>query len=143
METIAALVIRKTLAASCRRVFAAWTDPEMIKQWFAPSDAMTVPVAETDVRVGGEYLFVMRNSEGETYSPRGVYEEIIADRKLVFSWRWADSNVVTRVTVELQPTDDSATELTLTHERFADSAMQERHAEGWNACLSRLSALLA
>ena len=134
------LVMKRTFATSRERLFALWTQEELLKRRFCPADDMTIPVAETDVRVGGGYRIVMQNNKGETYSPSGVYEEIIPHEKLVFSWKWADSDLVTRVTLDFVALGKSETELTLTHDGFPDSDVRDRHSEGWEGCLSRLAA---
>lgn len=133
------LTIRKTFPTSQERLFAMWTSEELLKQWFCPGKDMTIPVAEVDARDGGSYRIVMQNKDGETYSPSGVYETVQPHDKLVFSWKWADSEVITRVTIELRAISETETELTLTHEGFPDADMRDRHNEGWDGCLARLS----
>lgn len=63
-------------------MYRAWTDPTLLKQWFAPLP-YTTPVAELDVRPGGASLIVMRAPDGTELPNRGVYLEVLADRKLV------------------------------------------------------------
>ena len=58
------LSLVRTIKASPEKVFAAWTEPETLKQWMAPRDDMTVAVAETGLRPGGRYRIVMRESGG-------------------------------------------------------------------------------
>jgi len=53
-------VITRIIDAPRERVFKAWTDPELLKQWFAPLP-YTTPVAELDFRPGGANLIVMRD----------------------------------------------------------------------------------
>lgn len=138
MASTQCLTIRKTFPASQERLFAMWTSEDLMKQWFCPDPTMTVPVAEVDAREGGRYRIVMKNKDGETYSPSGVYELVRPHDKLIFSWKWADSEIITRVTVELRAINGSETELTLTHEGFPDAGMRDRHDEGWGGCLARL-----
>jgi uncharacterized protein YndB with AHSA1/START domain len=135
------LVLKRTLAAPPEKVFAAWTRPEMVRRWFSPG-ALAVEEAELDVRVGGSYRIVMLSPEGEPHSPAGVYEEVVPNEKLVFSWKWADSELVTRVTVELEAVGEGQTELTLTHEGFPDEETQDAHDLGWAGCLVKLPAAL-
>ncbi|MCH8335345.1 MAG: SRPBCC domain-containing protein [Proteobacteria bacterium] len=142
MKTGDTLVLRRTFPASCERVFAMWTNEELLKKWFCPGKDMTIPVAEVDARDGGSYRIVMRNQDGETYSPSGVYEKVVPNEKLIFSWKWADSEIVTRVTIDFRAISDAETELTLTHEGFPETDMRDRHNEGWEGCLSRLSEAL-
>jgi uncharacterized protein YndB with AHSA1/START domain len=116
-----------------------WTSAELMMKWFCPSQEMTVPVTEVDAREGGSYRIVMQNKDGETYSPSGVYEKVVPNEKLVFSWKWADSELITRVTIDFRAIGDAETELTLTHEGFPETEIRDRHNEGWEGCLSRLS----
>ncbi len=136
------LVLKRTFSASCERVFAMWTSAELMMKWFCPGKDMTVPVAEVDARDGGSYRIVMQNKDGETYSPSGVYEKVVPNETLIFSWKWADSETITRVTLDFRAVGAAETELTLTHEGFPESDMRDRHNEGWEGCLSRLSEAL-
>ena len=57
----------------------------MIKQWFGPGPSMSVPRAEVDLQVGGEYLIHMRDQEGDSdHIVGGSYEQIIPNEKIVF-----------------------------------------------------------
>ena len=75
-EERAILTLNRTFAASRERVFAAWTEPEQIKQWFGP-DACEVVEAHVDPRVGGEYRFRFARPEMGEFSLRGEYREVI------------------------------------------------------------------
>ena len=57
------LILTRIIDASPELVYRAWTDPEILKQWFAPLP-YTTPVAEIDVRPGGASLIVMRDPQG-------------------------------------------------------------------------------
>ena len=96
------LVLTRVLPAARDKVFAAWTEEALIKRWFCPAEGMTVPIAELDVREGGTYRLVVEDTEGKTYSPSGNYEKIVLNEQLVFSWKWADSELITRVTIDLR-----------------------------------------
>ena len=78
------LVISRIIDAPRERVFKAWTDPELLKQWFAPLP-YTTPVAELDVRPGGANLIVMRGPDGNDLPNRGVYLEVVKNEKLVIT----------------------------------------------------------
>ncbi len=139
MANSISLVLTRVLPASREKVFAAWTDEAMIKQWFCPSEGMTVPVAELEVREGGAYRLVIEDADGGTHSPSGTYERIVPNEQLVFSWKWADSELVTRVTIDLRDHGDNETELTLTHEGFPEAETRDRHTQGWEGCLAKLT----
>jgi len=133
------LVLKRTFPASCERVFAMWTTEDLVKKWFCPGEEMTVPVAEVDAREGGSYRIVMQNKDGGTHSPSGVYEKVIPNEQLIFSWKWADSELITRVTIDFLAVNDAETELTLTHEGFPGAEIRDKHNQGWDGCLGRLS----
>ena len=65
-------------------LFRAWTDAELLKQWFAPLP-YTTPVAELDVRPGGANTIVMRGPDGNDLPNRGVYLEVVENERLVFT----------------------------------------------------------
>lgn len=141
-QELTSLSIVRHLRASPERVFAAWTDPKILAKWFFPNSAFEVPVAETDVKVGGRYRIVMKSPDGELHDVSGVYREIVANKRLVFSWAWAsEPNDQTIVTIDLRPIG-GATELTLTHDRFATETSREKHLQGWTGCLANLETFL-
>ena len=73
----------------------------------------------------------------------GTYEELVPDEKLVFSWQWEGSDLVTRVTVALRALAEGHTELTLTHDGFPDAESRDKHQQGWGGCLGRLERALS
>lgn len=52
------LVLERIIDVAPAKLYRAWTEPELLKQWFAPLP-YTTPVAELDVRPGGSNLVVM------------------------------------------------------------------------------------
>ena len=60
------LTLERVIDAPREKVFKAWTDPELMKQWFAPKP-YTTPRVENDVRAGGSSLVVMRSPEGQEF----------------------------------------------------------------------------
>ena len=135
-------IVRK-LKASPEEVWQAWTEPKRLKQWMAPSDTFSVPLAETDVRVGGRYHIVMKSPDGEEHDVSGVYREVIPNRKLVYTWAWKSTpERESLVTVEMRALNNG-TELTLRHEQFFDADARDRHQHGWDGCLGRLEHLFA
>jgi len=132
------LTIVRRLKAAPQKVWRALTQPDALKQWMAPDDAFKVPLAETDVRVGGRYRFVMQSPDGEQHDVSGVYREVEANRRLVYTWAWKSTpERESLVTVELRAAG-TGTELTLRHEQFADAEARDKHQQGWNGCIARL-----
>ncbi|MDA0264805.1 MAG: SRPBCC domain-containing protein [Chloroflexi bacterium] len=150
-ETDISLKVSRTINASRRRVFDAWTQPEMLQKWWGVQESFTVPVAEVDLRTGGKYRLGMQDpSQSVPYVCYGVYREVDPPAKLVFTWTLEkmpgdDSDFVpaeTLVTVEFIERGD-ATEVVLTHERFTDEPMRDEHQGGWSGCLDNLDRLFA
>ena len=114
------LTLHRTIDAPVEAVYAAWTDPELLRRWLAPGEA-SVARAVAEVEVGGTFLIEMRGKDGEKWLTRGLYREVVPNRRLVHTWRWEGSDVESLVTVEFEPESAGATRLTLTHSRFARS----------------------
>jgi uncharacterized protein YndB with AHSA1/START domain len=143
------LVISRIIDAPREKVFKAWTNPELLKQWFAPRP-WTTPVAELDVRPGGSSLVVMRNPEGSEFPNRGVYLEVIKNERLVFTdaytkaWEPSEKPFMT-VTVTL---DDLGGKTRYTarvlHWTVADREMHEKMGfhGGWAQCADQLAAVV-
>jgi uncharacterized protein YndB with AHSA1/START domain len=134
------LVIKRLIQAPRDRVYAAWTDPAQLKQWFGPENVQTRELV-ADARVGGEFRWDLTNSEGEKMTIRGEYRELQPGKKIVFTWQWEDDeaweNHVSVVTVELDDRD-GGTELRLTHEQLPNEESRDGHTAGWNSVLDKL-----
>jgi uncharacterized protein YndB with AHSA1/START domain len=114
-----------------------------MKHWFGPSDAFKIPETTADVRVGGRYRVVMHAPDGEVHRVGGVYQEIVPNAKLVYTWAWESTpERESLVTVEFKPSGQG-TELLLTHQRFADTEARDKHQHGWDGCLERLGRYLS
>src|SRR5215467_11977261 len=66
------LILTRVIDATPDKVFRAWTEPELMKQWFAPKP-WTTPHVENDQRVGGRANVTMANPEGQEFPNNGVY----------------------------------------------------------------------
>jgi len=78
------LQLTRLIDAPPDKVFAAWTNPELLKLWFAPLP-WTTPIAKLDVRAGGSNLIVMRSPDGADYPYRGTYLEVVKNELIVFT----------------------------------------------------------
>lgn len=131
------LVVRETIEASAEFLFAAWTQPEQIKQWWGPAD-VTCMGAEVDLRVGGRYQIANSLPDGSVIWIEGEFEVIEPPRKLVYTWRVGKAPQFSeRVTVTFNARG-SATEVVVVHERIPDAATRATHEQGWGGCLDGL-----
>ena len=137
-DSIAALVVRRTIRATPDRLFDAWTDPKQLAQWWGPEDVVCTQ-AEVDARPGGAYRIANRLPDGSILWISGLFEVVERPKGLVFSWQVEGTNSrVEQVTVEFTAID-RGTEVVVTHERIGDEKTRERHAYGWQGCLEGLS----
>ncbi|PTU64031.1 polyketide cyclase [Chromobacterium sp. Panama] len=144
------LTLERLIDAPPEQVYRAWTDPELLCQWFTPRP-WTVASAELDVRPGGSSLVVMRSPEGQDFPNRGVYLEVQPGRRLVFTDAYTEAWLPSAkpfmtVTLEFQPRDGK------THYRadvlhWTEADLREHEAmgfaSGWGQATDQLEDLLA
>jgi len=68
-------------------VFKACTDPNLIPQWWGPK-RFTTTVDKMDVKPGGVWRFIQRDSSGGEYAFNGVYREIVSPERLVYTFEF-------------------------------------------------------
>jgi uncharacterized protein YndB with AHSA1/START domain len=144
------LVLTRLIDASPDKVFKAWTDPELLKQWFAPLP-YTTPVAELDVRPGGANLIVMRGPDGVEMPNRGVYLEVVENERVVFTdaytSAWAPSEKPFMTVILTFEDEGGKTRYTarVRHWTAADREAHEKMGfhEGWGRCADQLEVLVA
>jgi uncharacterized protein YndB with AHSA1/START domain len=148
------LQVRRTFQAPREKVFAAWADPDQLKQWMCgdvPTHVITQHVQE--IRTGGRWKTEIHDpAKNEVYWGRGVYREVKPLEKIVFTWFWTKDtpdgtnmhpgSEETVVTVEFFDRGNK-TEVVLTHATFATEAQRKDHDSGWNGCFDALEKVLA
>jgi uncharacterized protein YndB with AHSA1/START domain len=144
------LVITRMLDAPRELVFGMWTEAKHVAQWWGPH-GFTNPVCGLDVREGGALRIHMRGPDGTIYPCLGVFREIVAPERLVFTSGLADEAGQTRFEALNTVTfadRDGRTELMLQARVFAiadpASAVHLDGMEaGWTQSLERLADHLA
>lgn len=143
------LVLERTFDAPREKVFRAWTEPKLLKQWFVPSPWSISGVA-LDVRPGGQSHVVMRDPDGNDYPNQGVYLEVVENEKLVFTdaftTAWEPSDKPFMLAIVTFDDLDGRTRYTA---RVRHWTAQDREAheemgfhEGWGKCADQLAELL-
>jgi uncharacterized protein YndB with AHSA1/START domain len=79
--------VERVFDAPRDRVFAVYTDPELIPEWWGPRGTTAV-VDRMDVEPGGSWRFVIRSSDGSETAFRGTYREIVAPERIVQTFEW-------------------------------------------------------
>lgn len=149
------ITIERIFDAPLELVWKTWTEPERIRRWWGPKD-FTCPVAKSDFRVGGAYLYCMRSADGQEYWSGGTFREIVPMERIVatdhftdeqgnkvspshygMEGDWPADDLVVTVTFEDL---DGKTKLTLRHAGFPKADLGE--TEGWNQSLDKFAASL-
>ncbi len=135
-------VIERTYPSPPPKVFQALTDPETKAQWFLPPGDWTATGYRLDCRVGGTEHVESRPPGGDPHVYDAVYHDVVADRRVVFSYdmRLGEQHLsVSLTTIELFPVE-GGTRLVFTEQgAFLDGhEFPDRRAEGWGSLLDAL-----
>jgi len=146
-EHEAVLQLSHRFAAPRERVFDAWTNPEVLREWWAAAPNMEPGDAQVDLREGGRYRLSMRTAAGEEYVVGGEYTEVRRPERLAYTWSWEGDpeqmagSAETLVEVDFVE-DGDGSEVNLTHRGFANAEIREQHAQGWRGCFANLERYL-
>jgi uncharacterized protein YndB with AHSA1/START domain len=144
------LMLTRLINAPREKVYRAWTDPEILKQWFAPQP-YTTPVAELDVRPGGSAYIVMRGPDGKDLPNRGVYLEVVPNERLVSTdayvkaWEPSEKPFMTLILTFEDEGGKTRYTARVRHWTVADLGAHEKMGfhQGWGICTDQLTALVA
>ena len=139
MTAADSLHLERVLPAPRSRVFRMHAEPDLLARWWGPR-GFSVPEVELDLRVGGAYRITMQPPEGEVFLLVGEFQEIEADRRLVYTFRWEPPDPDDRETLVTVAFGDvgTSTEMTVDQRGFATEARRSLHIEGWTESLDRL-----
>jgi uncharacterized protein YndB with AHSA1/START domain len=144
------LVLTRLIDAPREKLYRAWTDPTLLKQWFAPLP-YTTPVAELDVRPGGSAFIVMRGPDGKDLPNHGVYLEVVPNQRLVSTdayvkaWDPSEKPFMTLIVTFEAEAGKTRYTARVRHWTVADRETHEKMAfhQGWGICTDQLTALVA
>ena len=142
------LHVSRRFAAPRERVFDAWTNPDVLRRWWAAGEDWKTPTAEVDARPGGRYRLSMEQPDGDVHTVVGEYREITPPERLVYTWAWEggpaemEGSADTLVVVEFLE-DGDGTEVVVTHSGFEHPAIRDEHTKGWTAVLANLERTLS
>lgn len=144
------LVLTRIIDAPREKVYRAWTEANLLKQWFAPLP-FTTPMAELDVRAGGANTIVMRGPDGTEFPNKGVYLEVVPNERLVFTdaftkaWEPSEKPFFTCVLTFEDVGGKTRYTARARHWTVADREAHEKMGfhEGWGQCTDQLAKLVA
>jgi len=133
------LRVTRRYGASPARVFDAWLDPAVARQWLFATALRPLAQVEIDAKVGGSFCFMDRQEAADITRYTGEYLEIAPPRRLVFTLSMA-KDVETRVTVEIAPLAKGC-RLTVLHENVPRDHADHMNGR-WTGILFGLGATL-
>src|SRR5882757_6166727 len=144
------LVLTRMIDAPREKVYRAWTEAELLKQWFAPLP-WTTPSATLDVRPGGANTIVMRGPDGNEFPNSGVYLEVVKNERLVFTdaytraWEPSQKPFMTVILTFEDAGGKTKYTARVRHWTVADREAHEKMGfhQGWGQCADQLAALVA
>jgi uncharacterized protein YndB with AHSA1/START domain len=80
------VIIEREFEAPREKVWQAWTNPELIKQWLGPRKYEMV-VDKYDFKPGGNYRYIHKGSDGE-FAFHGVFHGIYGQEKMVQTFEY-------------------------------------------------------
>lgn len=130
-------------------LYRAWTEPDLVKQWFCPRP-WTTPVVELDVRPGGSSYVLMRGPDGTEFPNRGVYLDVVPNERLVFTdayvsaWEPAEKPFMTGIISFADEAGGTRYTARVLHWSEADRDTHEQMGfhDGWGKATDQLEALV-
>lgn len=109
------IVLSRVINARRELVFAAWSDPRHLAQWFGP-EGFKIETKEIDIRVGGTWRFVMIAPDGKKRWPSRIRFRRIEEPSLIEFDHGADQDDdpgMFRTTVTFDQQSDGKTVITM------------------------------
>jgi uncharacterized protein YndB with AHSA1/START domain len=145
------IVITRVFAAPRELVFAAWTDPHHVEQWWGPK-GFTSFGCEIDLRVGGVFRLQMRGPDATVYPCEGVIRDVVAPERIVYAGASEHEHacgaglpprsIVTVTFTEHAGKTTLAIHTRLESEADRDAAVQAGVYPGWSQTMDRLAEYL-
>jgi uncharacterized protein YndB with AHSA1/START domain len=140
------LMVERVVRVSPEVAWAAWTQPEHLRRWYAPAPGF-ISECEIDLRPGGLFRFVPRQPDGTENPITCCYLEVIPHRRLVWTdalrggYRPAPRAFFTAVmTLEVEA-DATRCRTVAMHPSEADREAHDRAGfhQGWGTVLDQLA----
>jgi uncharacterized protein YndB with AHSA1/START domain len=141
------IVMTRDFQAPRSLVFDAWTQPALLRRWLLGPPGWEMVVCDVDLRVGGTYRFVWRNTEGKEMGMGGVYREIVRPERLVntesFDEKWYPGEAVgTLVLVERDGRTTATSTVRYDSREARDAVLKSPMETGVAASYDRLDEVL-
>ena len=144
------LTISRIIKAPRAAVWAAWTTPASLEQWWLPAPAKC-RVAALDVRPGGAFTTLMSENGGDflphvngSFLAVDAMERIVFSNCLVADWRPSEQAFMTAIITLSDHPNGTDYAAHVMHKNRADRDMHDEmgFADGWGTCIAQLAALV-
>jgi len=143
------MIVRETPVPR-EKLYAGWTRAELYPKWFCPKPWYVSDV-KIDVRPGGGSEMIFHGPNGEQFSNRGVYLEVVPNEKLVFTdaffagWE-PNPNFMFLGCLTFEALPNGGTRYTARARHWTKEACAKHAAmgfvDGWNAAFDQLVELV-
>lgn len=144
------LTLTRHMAAAPERVWRAWTEPELLKRWFAPAPVVTRE-AVIELRPGGRFHVMMVAPDGTEYPNEGCVLLIEPGRRLIFTECLTEGfrpvvRPVLPLTIEIRVEPEGTGTRYTARALHGDAATRQEHADkgfemGWGLATEQLAAV--
>lgn len=145
------LTLTRIYDAPPEKLYRAWTDPALLKQFLAPHPWKIVST-DMDVRPGGSSMFVMQGPDGTEIPCPGIYLELVPNEKIVTTdayskaWEPTDKPFMTTV-LTFERLEGNKTRYTARCLHWSAESREQHEAmgfhEGWAQVSEQLAELVA
>jgi len=139
------ITFERVFNAPREKVFKAFTDPEIIAQWWGPR-GWTTTVKTMEVKPGGVWHYGMRDTQGQEAWGKSVYKEIVKPERIVYIDTFTDeagthNPNMPELHVELEFIDEDGKTKVVSRTTFAtaeqlqqvvDMGMEQGFKETWD-----------
>ncbi|SPH18590.1 hypothetical protein DEA8626_02130 [Defluviimonas aquaemixtae] len=84
------MVLERMIGAPVQAIWAAWTDPETLPQWWGP-DGFSCRTKRIDLREGGEWVFDMIGPDGTVYPNHHRYTGVRPQSRIDYTLHWGEN----------------------------------------------------
>lgn len=147
------IVIRRAFNGPARIVFDAWTNPELVRRWWAPkSHRVSVASCEAEVRAGGHYRYVLELASGDRFAFSGRYLEVTPPSRLVYTEIFepaaaggseATANVITVTFEERNGKTELVSRTLCQSKEIRDTILESGMEHGMREAMDQLDRLVA
>lgn len=139
------ILITRTFAAPRDLVFTVWTTPEYVRRWWTSTEAPLV-VCEIDLRVGGRWRYVSRDTVGTELGWFGTFQVIDRPRRLVSTEGFEGNPEVEAISDLVLTEEHGRTTMMITvrctSKEHRDNLVSSGMEAGLNRSLSRIDDIL-